>query len=145
MTTKQYNNEDMEFQYPANWTLESDENSDFGTTATVIGPHGGFWTVIVRPLVEDLNEMVDEVIEGFKLEYGELELELESIESPLPQFPCLGMEARFWVQHYTVTSWVLCFPSADRSYVVFFQAEDREFEESKAVFLSMTLSLLKED
>lgn len=132
----------IKFQYPDNWTLEADQVLQGRGSVSVYSPSGGFWQVTVHEPDRDPDELVDAVVETMRGMYDELDAE-ETI-SRIAGHDVVACEMNFYYLDLTNTALVEVIPSRRATYVVMYQAEDREFDNIHRVFEAMTASLVQE-
>ncbi len=80
------------------------------------------------------------VVEAMKKEYGWLEA--EETHETVAGHDLLGYDLAFYCLDLTNTAQVRSLRTAQTTYTIFCQAEDREFEQLQMVFQAMTMSLL---
>jgi hypothetical protein len=129
------------FQYPDNWTLDDSDARLGRKSVTVYGPGGAFWSVAIHPGSADPAKMSAAVVEAMKQEYDSLDA--EPAEETIAGRTLLGYDLAFYCLDLTSTAWVRSLRVAKTTYTIFCQAEDREFEQFRLVFLAMTTSLLQ--
>jgi len=106
----------ISFRYPANWSVEIDDeaghgNSDGaedagGWTVTVSSPETAFLMVSLRPDADHPADLADLTLEALKAEYAELDAEnvLETIRGQ----PAVGYDVDFLTADTPVTCRVRC-------------------------------------
>ena len=126
----------ISFLYPDNWLLDEQEGET--QSATVYSPGGAFWSVSVHPASADPIGLVDAAAGAMEAEYQELERE--------PHYGLVdgrkvhGADLGFYYLDLTNSAFVRSFRTPVATYVIFYQAEDREFRESEQVFAAITKS-----
>lgn len=130
----------VSFQYPENWTLDEDDAPAGQIAVTVYSPGGGFWTLSVYTDEADLSELAETAVEALKEDYNDLES--EPAEQELAGRALVGHDMRFSYLDLTNTAGVRCMSTEEATYVVFYQAEDREFDQVRQVFDAMIVSFL---
>lgn len=138
-----YENFGVSFMYPENWQLADEAAGSEGgpQSVSVQSPTGGFWTLhIYRPAVDPLG-LVDQVKLTMETEYEGLEAQTGSDQ--VGDFLLLGYDMDFYCLDFVISAKVRSVRLADRTYVMFTQAETRDFEKLTPVFHAMTYSLLK--
>jgi hypothetical protein len=130
----------LRFQYPENWTLEDDARAA-GDSATVQAPGSGFLTISRHAPTTDPAELAEAALTALREEYPEAEA--HEARSSLAGHETIGYDIHFYCLDLTNTAKVRCFSSAEATYVIFGQAEDREFDAIEPVFVAIVLSLLE--
>jgi len=130
----------LRFQYPENWTLETDDNSPEKPSVSVYSPGGAFWTVIKHPSGTEPAELATAAMQAMKQEYDELDSAELSEEFAGIEF--VGYDLNFYCLDLTNTAWIRAGRSDSATLLFICQAEDREFEKMSPVFRAMMASLL---
>ncbi len=131
----------IRFQYPENWTLETDEAAGERATVTAYSPGGGFWSVVRHPPESDPAELAASVLAAMRAEYDELDSEAAGEE--VASVELTGYDLNFYCLDLTNTAIVRVAQTAEATYLVVYQAEDRDFDKLQQVFRAMTVSLLQ--
>lgn len=131
----------LRFQYPDNWTLETDSHSEEKPSVSVYSPGGAFWTVIKHPRGTDPAELATAAMEAIEREYDELDREELTEEFAGMEF--VGYDLNFYCLDLTNTAWIRAGQNDSATLLFICQAEDREFEKMAPVFRAMMASLLK--
>ena len=137
----QFNSLGISFQYPDNWTLDDSDARLGRKSVTVYGPGGAFWSVVIHPISAEPAKMSAAVVEAMKQEYDSLEA--ETAEETIAGRTLQGFNLAFYCLDLTSTAWIRSLRVDKTTYTIFCQAEDREFESVRLVFLAMTTSLVR--
>jgi hypothetical protein len=129
----------VRFQYPDNWTLETDAVSEERQTISVYSPGGAFWTVMCHSPDADLEELARTALVAMENEYEDLDS--EAIQEQIGDVEVQGFDLNFYCLDLTNTAWIRVGSGKKASYLVICQAEDLEFVEVSGVFRAMTASL----
>jgi len=135
-----FNKFGIHFQYPENWTLETDSSAPGRQTVSVYSPGGGFWTVALSPHDSDPAKLAETALETIAHEYDELDSEQAS--ESIGDVDLVGYDLNFYCLDLTNTAWIRAGRTSRATYLVICQAEDREFDQISPVFRAMTTSLL---
>jgi hypothetical protein len=130
----------LRFQYPENWTTETDAASGGKQAVSVYSPEGAFWTVMQHPADTDAVELAETALVAMQNEYDELDS--ESVREQIDDIEFFGFDLNFYCLDLTNTAWIRAGGTGSATYLIICQAEDREFERVSAVFQAMTASLL---
>jgi len=136
----EFNKLGISFLFPDNWTLDEEDALAGRKSVTVYSPGGAFWSISVHPRSADPARLAKAAVEAMKEEYEDLESGLS--QETIAGCELLGYDLNFYCLDLTNTASVRCFRTDRATYSIFFQAEDREFEAVRAVFLAMTTSFL---
>ena len=137
----EFNKLGISFQYPDNWTLDEDDALAGRKSVTVYSPGGAFWTVSVDPAGTEPSKLARAAVDAMKQEYEELEA--EQTRETIVGREMIGYDLNFYYLDLTNTASVRCLRNDRATYTVFCQAEDREFDRLRKVFLAMTISFLE--
>jgi hypothetical protein len=130
----------ISFQYPDNWSLDEVDAMAGRKSVTVYSPGGGFWSVSIHPPAADPGKLARGAVDAMRAEYPEIEV--ESARDTIAGRATTGFDLSFYYLDLTSTASVRCLRTDRATYVVFSQAEDREFKQLELVFRAMTTSLL---
>ena len=136
-----YDKPGLRFQYPDSWKLEEEELHAGKNVATVYSPGGAFWSVAVRSPLADPRELIAEAVDAMREEYAAVEA--EEISETISGHEAVGCDLNFFYLDLINTSAVRCIRTTQATYVIFCQAEERDFEELEPVFRAMTYSVLE--
>jgi len=130
----------ISFQYPDNWTLDEEDALAGRPSVTVFSPRGAFWSVSVHPRSADPAGLAKAVVETMENEYTDLES--EEAQETIAGRSLVGYDLNFFYLDFTNTATIRCLRTDQATYAIFCQAEDREFDQVRRVFLAMSTSLL---
>lgn len=138
----QYEKLGVSFRYPENWTLDERDAVEGDNSVTVNSPGGGFWTVVVHPPLTKPSALAETAMKAMKQEYRDLDA--ERVRETVAGRPLIGYDLNFYCLDLTNTALIRAAATEDATYLIFCQADDREFETVESVFRAMTASLLEE-
>ncbi|MEX0711299.1 MAG: hypothetical protein WD278_03050 [Pirellulales bacterium] len=138
--TADYEKLGIHFRYPENWTLDESDALEGQDSVSVYSPAGAFWSVTLHPPATDPQMLVDAALKAMRQEYDELDA--ETVRETVAGRELLGCDMNFYCLDLTNTAVVRSFGTEHATYLVFCQADDREFEAVEPVFRAITLSLL---
>ena len=118
----------LRFQYPEDWLLEREDN-ETGWTVTVQSPGTAFLLVCLRTDMPAIEEVADAALAALREDYPDLEAD-DCIGSLAGQ-AAIGHVIRFFSLDLTNTCWTRSFYSAHGTYLVLWQVNDLELEESE--------------
>jgi hypothetical protein len=130
----------IRFQYPENWTLETDSTTPGRQSVSVYSPGGGYWSVMAHPANSDPAELATAALDIMKAEYDELDS--ESAQEEIGGVQLTGFDLNFYCLDLINSARIRVFSTQRANYLVICQAEDREFERLSPVFQAMTTSLI---
>jgi hypothetical protein len=137
-----FNKLGIKFSYPENWEVDEAEALEGGRSVTLYSPAGGaFWTVSVHPRKTDPWRLAKAAAKALKEEYDSLET--EPVSENVAGVELVGYDFNFYCLDLTSTAAVRVVPPKRATYAIFYQAEDREFQEVEHVFQAMLLTLLR--
>jgi hypothetical protein len=133
----------LQFQYPDNWTVDEGESQETRSSVTVYSPEGGFWSITVHPQADEPAELAGAAVAAMREVYEQLDAEPEI--SVIAGHEAEGFEMNFYCLDLTNTAVVQSFRGPRATYVVFWQAEDREYARISPVFAAMVQSFRVSD
>jgi hypothetical protein len=137
-----YENLGVSFMYPENWEITSASGQDeTGQSVTVQSPTSGFWSLDAYPSASDPQDLADQVRLTMSSEYEGLESQPVTEEIGAAQL--VGYDMDFYYLDFVVTAQVRSVRVGKRTFVLFCQAESRDFDALAPVFQAMTVSLLR--
>ena len=131
----------IRFAYPENWTLDESEAMAGNQVVTVNSPGGSFWSVMIHPPTVDPEKLVATALKAMRQQYDELDA--EAVEETVAGRDLVGYDMNFYCLDLTNTAQVRSYRTAEAAYVIFCQADDREFDEIEDVFRAITFSMLR--
>lgn len=137
----QYSRHGLEFLYPENWTLVDDDANTIPRTVSIQAPSGAFWSLDIHPFGVRPADVADEFLRTLQAEYEDLEF--EAIQETIAGEAAVGYDVHFYCLDFVVTAAVRGFRHGHATYVLTYQAEDREFDRLHPVFLAVTESMLR--
>ena len=136
-----FDNLGISFQYPENWQLDEAEIRAGQSAVTVFSPGGAFWSVALHTgPAADPAKMARAALDAMRKEYEELDA--APAKESIAGFDLEGYDLNFFCLDLTNTACIRSLRVAGTTYTIFFQAEDREYDEISPVFSAMTLTLL---
>ena len=137
----EYDKLGIRFLYPENWRLDEEEAVHGDSTVTVYSPDGGaFWTIVVHPAGADPRELTATGVRTMKEIYDSLEA--EPVQETIAEQEMSGFDMHFYCLDLTNTAVLRSFSTPLATYVILYQAEDREWPQFEPVFQAMTHSLV---
>ncbi len=130
------------FQYPDNWTLDDSDALLGRHSVTVYSPGGAFWSVAIHSSSAEPAQLTAAAVEAMKKEYGWLEA--EETHETIAGHDLQGYNLAFYYLDLISTATIRVARFSHSNYIIFCQAEDREFEQLQMVFQAITTSLLDE-
>jgi hypothetical protein len=134
----------VSFQYPENWSLDEEEMEELpeeNHVVTVYSPGGAFWSVTVHPRNSNAKKLAAAAVKAMKEEYEQVEV--EDVEEACLDKELIGHDFNFIYLDLTNTAQIRGLERPEATYMIFCQAEDREFEIIRKVFQAMTISFLQ--
>ncbi|HEV2968710.1 MAG TPA: hypothetical protein VGY55_01900 [Pirellulales bacterium] len=129
----------VHFQYPENWTLEAANEAD-GEEVTVYSPGGAFWSLTIHERGDPV-ELMDIVVDAMREEYDELDA--EAVEDSIAGQELTGYDLNFYCLDLTNTAEIRAFNRGAKTYLLIWQAEDRDYDLVRPVFRAIATSLIK--
>jgi len=135
-----FNRFGLAFDYPENWSIDTDDSQDRYAAVTVYSPEGGFWSVSGHAAGGDPAELAVAVLAQMRTEYQDLDSEPAGEE--IAGHPLTGLDINFYCLDLTNTAQVRTLETADAIYLLICQAEDREWVRISPVFAAITTSFV---
>lgn len=135
-----YDQGNIRFAYPENWTLEEETDAEGQRQIAVTSPNTAFWSLSLHSNEHDPRHLLEEVLTAMRAEYPGLEAEAN--DELIATTSVLGYNLNFFYMDLTSTAKAMVFELADNTCLLLCQSEDREAEQTMPVFQAMTLSLL---
>jgi hypothetical protein len=131
----------IRFQYPDNWQLDEKDALAGESSVTVYSPGGAFWSINVHAREVAPKDLVEAALKAMRQEYDELDA--ERVRERAAGQDLVGYDLNFYCLDLTNTALVRAVRTADATFLILCQAEDREFAEVGPVFRAITASLLR--
>ena len=139
--TAVYENHGLRFMYPENWKLTDTDDSQLPFQIGIETPAGGIWSVNVFDGMTDTLELLDAAIEGLQESYEDIEV-TEARDS-LAGLPTYGIDTYFYCLDFMVMARIRVVETDHYKLVFHFQAESRDFDQQRDVFLAIATSLIQ--
>ncbi|MFZ4731714.1 MAG: hypothetical protein ACOYK7_04145 [Pirellulales bacterium] len=125
------------FDYPENWSVDV---SDGAAMVTLSSPDGGFWTVSAHAPGGEPLRLAEAVARQMSREYADIDV--ESVTETVAGHELRGFDFNFYCLDLTNTAEVRVLGTPTAVYLVFCQAEDRDWERIGNVFAALKTSLV---
>jgi hypothetical protein len=138
-----YENFGISFMYPENWEISSASGAqDANQSVTVQSPTSGFWSLDVYRSDSEPQHLADQVRQTMASEYEGLEA--QPVSEDVGSAHLVGYDMDFYYLDFVITAQVRSVRVGKRTFVLFCQAESRDFDKLAPVFQAMTVSLLRQ-
>jgi hypothetical protein len=136
--TKQFRQDGVSFDYPANWTLER-ESAEDGWTVTVQSPGTAFAMIRLDPTLPPTEQVAQTALDALRADYEELEAEpcVEMLAGEM----AIGHDINFFALDLSNTCWTRCIYAAAGTLLVLCQVSDLEQVEYEPVLRAICQSL----
>lgn len=134
-----YDKMGIRFLFPDNWTLDESEMLEGNNTVSVYSPDGAFWSITQHPPGLEPARLVSTAVDAMRQVYDALDE--EPADASIEGREMVGREMNFYCLDLTNTAIARSFGTRRATYLVFCQADDREFEAVAPVFDAITRSL----
>jgi hypothetical protein len=131
----------LAFDYPDNWSVDTDDSQDRYAAVTVYSPEGGFWSVSGHAAGGDPAELAQAVLAQMRKDYQDLDN--EPAADVVAGHSLTGLDMNFYCLDLTNTASVRTLQAPGSLHVVFCQADDREWDRVATGFAAMTTSLVR--
>jgi len=133
----------IRFQYPSNWTLETEEDAGGGWSATLLSPETAFLLITLRPDADNAAELADQTLDALKAEYKELD-SVNAVGNFAGQL-AIGHDIDFLTLDTPVTCWTRCAQTLAGPLLVMCQVSEYERERNEPVLRAICASMTIED
>jgi hypothetical protein len=142
-----YDSLGVRFMYPENWTLDDGTDDETAPDAkqnsiSIYSPGGAFWSLSIYPPNQVATDLTAEVMRALRGEYTDMDV--GTVTETVEGQDLVGYDMNFIYLDMTNTANVRAFQTPRATYVLFYQSEDRELDQIKAVFDAITASFLRE-
>ena len=131
----------LDFAYPDSWSVDTDDAREGRAAVTVYAPEGGFWSVSGHAAGGRPDDLATAVVTQMRSEYRDLDAEPASDEVAGRTLP--GYDLNFYCLDLTNTAQVRTLETPGAVWLLFCQAEDREWDRIAPVFAAMTTSFVQ--
>lgn len=135
----EFNQWGIQFQYPENWTVDSESEPGGPHSVSVHSPDGAFWSVTTEG--PDGPSLARHVVQAIQNEYEQCEF--EPMVRRIGEHQVDGFELNFYCLDFLITAHVLNVHSTQGPLAVLYQAESRDFDRLQLVFDAISASLLQ--
>jgi hypothetical protein len=136
-----FDNSEVHFLYPENWTLSEDEREEWPHALSLQSPSSGFWSLHVYPSRQNGNQLALDAVNALREAYEDVES--EEVYEKIGPADAVGYNIDFIYLDFVVRAEVRSFSVGPCTVVVLCQAESREFDQLANVFRAITLSMLQ--
>ncbi len=131
----------IDFSYPDSWSVDTDDAREGHAAVTVYAPEGGFWSISGHAPGGRPAELAEAVVAQMRGEYRDLDAEPATDDVAGATLP--GFDMNFYCLDLTNTAQVRTLATPDAVWLIFCQAEDREWDRIAPVFAAMTTSFVR--
>jgi hypothetical protein len=130
----------IRFLYPENWQLDECDALAGNQVVSLFSPGGSFWSVMIHAPGSSPAKLAATALKAMRQQYDDLDA--EEIHETVAGQDLVGYDMNFYCLDLTNTAQVRSYRTSDAAYVVFCQADDREFADIEEVFRAITISLI---
>jgi hypothetical protein len=131
----------ISFLYPENWTLDESEALEGNQVVSVYSPGGSFWSIMIHPPGTAPEKLAATALKAMRQQYDNLDA--DEVRETIGGQDLVGYDMNFYCLDLTNTAQVRSYDTPDSAYVIFCQADDREFAEIEEIFRAITTSLVR--
>ncbi len=139
--TATYQQNDLKFLYPENWTLTDDPTAPLPRAITLESPGGIIWSVHLYPVDAEVDEVLDEAIDTLRETYSDLELSTE--DTDFDSFEGKAFGALFFCLDFLVRIKLQIYNTPEYKLMLWYQCEDRDFDQQEMVFQAISTTLIE--
>jgi len=135
-----FNQFGLVFDYPENWSIDTNDAEGRYAAVTVYSPEGGFWSVSGHAPGGESARLADAIVLQMRQEYQDLDS--EAAGEKVCGRSLSGFDLNFYCLDLTNTAQVRTIETPTAIYLLICQAEDREWDVVQPVFAAMTASFI---
>jgi hypothetical protein len=137
-----YHQNELQFQYPENWSLTDNPEEPLPRVISLESPGGHIlWSVHLYPPDSDPDEILDEAIDTLRDSYEDLELSTEPTDFDLFEGKAFG--ALFFCLDFLVRIKLQVYSTPEYKLMLWYQCEDRDFDQQEMVFRAISTTLMQ--
>ncbi len=136
-----YDKHGVRFMYPENWRVTDEVAGGSHHEVSLQTPGGGFWSLHVYAQPAEPEAVTEEVVKSMRQEYDSLEAQTAS--ETIADEQAVGYDMDFFCLDLLVTARARAFLHDAKTFLILYQAENREFDEVEPVFRAITASLFR--
>ncbi len=139
--TQIYRGMDFEMPYPETWRFTEEKQGEWVDSVTFESPDSAF--IYIQRFGPGIatDEILQNAIDGMKREYDEIEQ--EDLDFDLGGDECFGCDLTFYLLDLLVVSRLLALQFGRSTFLIQFQAEDRDFDRLRDVVHAMLAKALQ--
>ena len=130
----------FDFEHPDTWTVDVDDAADGRGAVTAYSPDGSFWSVSGHEPDADAADLTAAVVAEMRRQYRDLDS--EPAADRVAGRDLRGYDLAFYCLDLTNTAQVRCLATPAAAFLIFCQAEDRDWDRLPPVFAAMTASFV---
>ena len=131
----------QEYEGPTSEELQEETPEPDVHCVTLQSPGSGFWMLQVMEGEAPLQHLAKEAVQSVQQDYEEVEV--DEAQEDLEGVSLGGYDLQFYCLDFLVSARTLAVRAANQTYLMIWQAEDREFTELEPVFRAITTSLFE--
>ncbi|QEG25074.1 hypothetical protein [Mariniblastus fucicola] len=137
-----YQQNELKFQYPENWTLTDAPDEPLPRAISLESPGGHvLWSVHLHPADADGDAILDEAFDTLRESYEDLEMSTESID--FDEFEGKAFGALFFCLDFLVRIKLQVYSTPGYTLLLWYQCEDRDFDAQEMVFRAISTTLMQ--
>lgn len=136
-----YDRSGIKFLYPDNWVLSDQSDTELPRAVSLEEPGGALWSAHFYPADHDSDLLVKDTIGALEETYPDLEI--TPTTKSFEQHDGTAVDAIFFCLDFLVRIKLQTIRTAQFQILLWYQAEDREFEKHEAVFDAISTSMLQ--
>lgn len=137
----QYDRSGLKFMYPENWVLSDQGDAELPRAVSLETPDGGMWSVHVYDAQTDPDFLIKDTVTTLEETYPDLEV--TPAEHTFPEFTGTAVDTIFFCLDFLVRIKLTTLQTPDYQIMVWYQAEDRDFDKQSPIFHAVTTSMMQ--
>lgn len=139
--TARYDRNGLQFLYPENWVLADQPDADLPRAISLEEPGGALWSVHVYPADYDPDLLIKDTLGALEETYPDLEV--TPATKNFEAFDGSAIDTIFFCLDFLVRIKLQTLQVGDFQLLLWYQAEDREFDKHEPVFHAVSTSMLQ--
>lgn len=131
----------LSLPYPENWKVTEEKDGELTDSIYLESPKTAFLSITRYQVLAGPDAIVEEAVASMRSEYEEIEC--EDLLFDIGEDESFGCDLRFYCLDLLIVSRLIAFQADQRSFLIQFQAEDREFEGLRLVIHAMLVTAFK--
>ena len=136
-----YDRSGLQFLYPENWVLNDQPDTELPRAIMLEEPSGAMWSLHVYPADQDPDLLIKDTITALEETYPDLEI--STAAKKFEEYEGAAIDAVFFCLDFLVRVNLQTIETGQFVLLLWYQAEDRDFEKHEPIFHAISTSMLQ--